>query len=63
MLNEMGVSEVSTPLGAEFSIERSNAIDIIQRLAIGSDLELTGTLNAGNSNPTTAAMAAMVQPF
>ena len=61
MLADMGVNEVSTPLGAEFSIERAKAIDVIQRLAIGSDLELTGTLNAANSGPNTAAMAAMVQ--
>jgi len=63
MLKDMGVNEVSTPLGAEFSIERSEAIDVIQRLAIGSDLELTGTLNQAATGPTTAAMAAMVRPF
>lgn len=48
MLTGMGVTEVSTPLGAEFSIERSEAIDVIQRLAIGSDLELTGMVTANS---------------
>lgn len=60
MLKEMGVNEVINPLGSEFSIERANVIEIIQKLAIGSDLTVTGVVQTGNS-PNTAAMAAMTE--
>lgn len=57
MLKDLGVDEVITPLGSEFSIEAGKAIDIVIRLAIGSDLSITGTV--GNATPPGgAAMAA-----
>lgn len=61
MIKSLGVNEVITPLGSEFSIKRSDAITIIQKLAIGSDLSLSGVINPKAVNSNNVSMAAMVQ--
>lgn len=59
MLKDLGVNEVISPLGSEFTIESQLALEVIQKLAIGSDLSVTGVVRS-NGSPNTAAMAAMI---
>lgn len=49
MLTKLGVVSINTPLGMEFEIPKGDAIEAIQKLAIGSDLSLEGV--AANSQP------------
>ncbi len=58
MLSNMGVLSVNTPLGYEFEINQNNAVDVLQQLAIGADLSLSGTTN--NANTSNVALAAML---
>lgn len=54
-LMKAGISVIDTPLGYDLEIPRTDAIDIIQRLAIGSELTLTGTTMQQTAIPATAA--------
>lgn len=54
MLAAYGVTTISTPLGIEFEIPKGEAIEAIQKLAVGADLTLEGVAISG----TPAAKAA-----
>ena len=57
MLTSMGVRAINTPLGMEFEIPRTEAVEVMQQLAIGSDMTMTSAAN----NNSTVALAAMLE--
>lgn len=59
ILNRIGVIPITTPLGMEYEIEPEKAIEIIQQLAVGSDLNVRNIHNNGPNNNGNVALAAM----